>query len=92
MSLVTLYQSKIACDGLVSLAFSQSSQSSDLAVPTRFFANGGACTAEFVNDPGSPLALASRWVFALHADAETSVAASKSFIAQLVTGTPLVAA
>ena len=28
MSLITLYQSKIACEGLVSLAFSQSGQSS----------------------------------------------------------------
>lgn len=92
MSLITLYQSKINCDGLVSMAFLQSGQSPDLALPTRFFAAGGACTTAFVNDPASPLALASRWVFLLHAGAETSVAATKSFIAQLVAGARLFAA
>lgn len=92
MSLITLYQSQIVCDGLVSLAFSQSGQSPDLVAPTRFFKAGGACTAAFVNDPESPLAQASQWVFPLHAGAETSVAATKSFIAQLVAGARLVAA
>ena len=92
MSLITLYQSQIVCDGLVSLAFSQSGQSPDLVAPTRFFKAGGAITAAFVNDPRSPLAAASQWVFALHAGVEASVAATKSFIAQLVAGARLVAA
>ncbi len=92
MSLVTLYQSHIMCDGLVALAFSQSGQSPDLVAPMNFFASGGAATAAFVNDPASPLALASRWVFPLHAGRESSVAATKSFIAQLVAGARLVAA
>ena len=92
MSLITLYQSQIHCDGLVSFAFSQSGQSPDLALPTRFFSAGGACTAAFVNDPESPLAQASRWVFPLHAGREGSVAATKSYIAQLVAGARLVAA
>jgi glucosamine--fructose-6-phosphate aminotransferase (isomerizing) len=92
MSLITLYQSKIDCDGLVSLAFSQSGQSPDLVAPTRFFGAGGARTAAFVNDAASPLAQAAQWVFPLHAGAEASVAATKSFIAQLVAGARLVAA
>ena len=58
MSLITLYQSQIVCDGLVSMAFSQSGQSPDLVAPTRFFSEGGARTAAFVNDPDSPLAKA----------------------------------
>lgn len=91
MSLITLYQSQIACEGLVSMAFSQSGQSPDLVAPTRFFTEGGACTAAFVNDAGSPLARAAQWVFPLHAGAETSVAATKSFIAQLVAGARVVA-
>ena len=91
MSLLTLYQSPIACQGVLSLAFSQSGQSPDLVEPTRFFSDGGACTAAFVNHPESPLARAARWVFPLHAGAETSVAATKSFIAQLVAGSGLVA-
>ena len=92
MSLITLYQSQIDCSGLVSLAFSQSGQSPDLVAPTRFFTGGGARSAAFVNDPDSPLARAAQWVFPLHAGAETSVAATKSFIAQLVAGARMVAA
>ena len=92
MSLITLYQSQIVCDGLVSLAFSQSGQSPDLVAPTRFFSAGGARTAAFVNDAQSPLAKAAQWVFPLHAGAEASVAATKSFITQLVAGARLVAA
>ena len=91
MSLLTLYQSPIACQGVLSLAFSQSGQSPDLVEPTRFFSDGGACTAAFVNHPESPLAHAAQWVFPLHASAETSVAATKSFIVQLVAGAGLVA-
>jgi glucosamine--fructose-6-phosphate aminotransferase (isomerizing) len=91
MSLVTLYQSRLQCEGLTSLGFSQSGQSPDLVAPTRFFRAGGARTVAFVNDPASPLAQASEWVFPLHAGAETSVAATKSYIAQLVAGARFVA-
>jgi glutamine---fructose-6-phosphate transaminase (isomerizing) len=92
MSLVTLYQSKIACRGLASFAFSQSGQSPDLVEPTRYFREGGAMTAAFVNDPASPLARAAQWVFPLHAGAESSVAATKSVITQMCAGARLVAA
>lgn len=91
MSLVTLYQSRIACEGLASFAFSQSGQSPDLVGPTRYFREGGAVTCAFVNDAASPLAQAAQWVFPLHAGQEASVAATKSFIAQLVAGARLVA-
>jgi glucosamine--fructose-6-phosphate aminotransferase (isomerizing) len=92
MSLITLYQSQITCEGLLSMAFSQSGQSPDLVAPTRFFSEGGACTAAFVNEPDSPLGRAAKWLFPLHAGAETSVAATKSFIAQLVAGVRVAAA
>jgi len=92
MSLVTLYHAKIACQGLVAMVFSQSGRSPDLVEPTRFFTEGGAITAAFVNDLDSPLARAAQWVFPLHAGPETSVAATKSFIAQLVAGVRVVAA
>jgi len=91
MSLVTLYPPRIACTGLVSWAFSQSGQSPDLVAPTRFFRAGGARTIAIVNDAGSPLAQAAQWVLPLHAGAELSVAATKSFIAQLVVGARMVA-
>jgi glucosamine--fructose-6-phosphate aminotransferase (isomerizing) len=91
MSLVTLYPARLRCNGLVSLAFSQSGQSPDLVAPSNFFAAGGARTVAFVNDAASPLAQACQWVLPLHAGAETSVAATKSFVAQLVAGARLVA-
>jgi glucosamine--fructose-6-phosphate aminotransferase (isomerizing) len=91
MSLVTLYSAKLQCDGLLSLAFSQSGQSPDLVSPQSYIAAGGGCTVAVVNDAASPLAAASQWVLPLHAGAETSVAATKSYIAQLVTGARLVA-
>lgn len=91
MSLVTLYHSQIRCDGLASLAFSQSGQSPDLVKPTEYFRHCGALTCAFVNDAASPLARAAQWLFPLHAGEERSVAATKSFIAQLVAGARLVA-
>jgi glucosamine--fructose-6-phosphate aminotransferase (isomerizing) len=91
MSLVTLYQSQLQCEGLVSWGFSQSGQSPDLIAPTRFFRAGGARTVAVVNDAGSPLAEAAQWVLPLHAGAEASVAATKSYIAQLVAGARIVA-
>ena len=91
MSLITLYQSRLQCEGLVSLAFSQSGQSPDLVLPTSFFRAGGARTVAIVNDAASPLAAAAQWVFPLHAGDEISIAATKSCIAQLVAGARLVA-
>ncbi|MGM9490908.1 SIS domain-containing protein [Ideonella sp. YS5] len=91
MSLVTLYQSQLQCEGLVSIAFSQSGQSPDLVSPTRFFRQGGARTVAIVNQPDSPLAEAAQWVLPLHAGPERSVAATKSYITQLVAGARLVA-
>ncbi|WP_284617523.1 SIS domain-containing protein [Aquabacterium humicola] len=91
MSLVTLYSSRLQCDGLLSLAFSQSGQSPDLVAPQRFFRSGGARTVAVVNDPASPLAEAAQWVLPLHAGPERSVAATKSYIAQLVAGARFVA-
>ncbi len=92
MSLITLYQSQLQIDGLISVAFSQSGQSPDLIAPTRFIREGGARTVAFVNDVESPLANAAQWVLPLHAGKEMSVAATKSYIAQLVAGVRLTAA
>lgn len=92
MSLVTLYQSSLVCDGLVALAFSQSGQSPDLVAPLRYFGEHGARTVAFVNDAASPLAQAARRTVPLHAGPETSVAATKSYVAQLAAGAALAGA
>ncbi len=91
MSLITLHHSALRCKGLMSIAFSQSGQSPDLIAPTRYFRNHDAITLAIVNDAESPLAAAAQWVFPLHAGVEKSVAATKSFIAQLVAGAQLTA-
>jgi glutamine---fructose-6-phosphate transaminase (isomerizing) len=92
MSLVTLYQSSLVCDGLVALAFSQSGQSPDLVEPLRDCRSRGARTVAFINDLGSPLAQTAQTCIDLHAGTETSVAATKSFLCQLAAGAALVAA
>ena len=92
MSLVTLTHANLAQPGLLALAFSQSGQSPDLVDPLRYFRANGATTAAFVNEASSPLAQEAEWVIPLHAGAERSVAATKSFIAQLAAGAGLVAA
>jgi glucosamine--fructose-6-phosphate aminotransferase (isomerizing) len=92
MSLVTLYQSNIESRGLLALAFSQSGQSPDLIGPMQYFYKSGALTGALVNDESSPLAQAVGHVFPLHAGEEKSVAATKSFVAQLTAGAHIVAA
>ena len=92
MSLVTLQPPRLRCQGLAAFAFSQSGQSPDLVAPIQHFRAGGAGTVAFVNDAGSPLAQAAQWLLPLHAGIESSVAATKSYIAQLVAGVRLVAA
>lgn len=91
MSLVTLYQSQLRCEGLLALAFSQSGQSPDLVAPLQYVRAGGGRTVAVVNDDQSPLAQAAQWRLPLAAGPETSVAATKSYIAQLVQGAALVA-
>src|SRR5262245_25133075 len=92
MSLVTLYRSRLVVDGLVALAFSQSGQSPDLVAPMRHVHERGGRTVAFVNEATSPLARAVQHAVPLHAGEERSVAATKSFIAQMVAGAALVGA
>jgi glutamine---fructose-6-phosphate transaminase (isomerizing) len=92
MSLITLHAAPLRCQGLVAFAFSQSGQSPDLVAPMQFFRAGGARTIAFVNAEGTPLAAASQWPLPLHAGVEKSIAATKSFINQLVAGVRLLAA
>lgn len=92
MSVVTLHHARLRCQGLMAVAFSQSGQSPDLVAPMRQFREQGARTLAVVNDEHSPLAAASGVVLPLHAGPETSVAATKSYIAQLAAGAALVSA
>ena len=90
-SVITLHHAPICGDGLAALSFSQSGQSPDLVETMVALAARGAVTAAFVNDINSPLAAAVHHAIDLEAGAEQSVAATKSFIAQLAAGLRLYA-
>ncbi len=84
MSLLTLYRAPVASSGLLAITVSQSGRSVDLIEPMQMFREAGATTVALVNDAASPLAQTVDWCMPLHAGAEQSVAATKSFICSLV--------
>ena len=90
MSLVTLLNAPLHAEKALAIAISQSGQSPDVVEPLRYFRNGGATTIALVNDAASPLAQSAQWCMPLHAGAEKSVAATKSFITSLVASAQLV--
>jgi len=90
-SVVTLHQAPINTEFLAAVSFSQSGRSPDLIDAMTALRTRGAMTAAFVNDIDSPLAHAVETAIGLSAGAERSVAATKSFIAQLVSGVRLLA-
>lgn len=91
MSLVTLYGAPIATRNTLAIAISQSGRSPDLIEPIKMFRRGGGTTVALVNATDSPLAAAAQWKLPLHAGAERSVAATKSFICSLTAGARLAA-
>lgn len=91
MSLVTLYRAPLATHGTLAVAISQSGRSPDLIEPIEVFRRGGGTTVALVNVAESPLGAAAEWVLPLHAGAERSVAATKSFICSLTAGARLAA-
>ncbi len=91
MSLVTLHRAPIRANGLLAISISQSGRSPDIWMPMQQFRDGGATTVALVNDASSPLANAAECVLPLHAGAENSIAASKSFICSLVAAARMVA-
>jgi glucosamine--fructose-6-phosphate aminotransferase (isomerizing) len=90
MSLVTLYGAPLATGNTLAVSISQSGRSPDLIEPIRVFRRGGGATVALVNAVDSPLAEVAEWVLPLHAGAERSVAATKSFICSLSASARLV--
>ena len=70
--------------GIPLFAVSQSGRSPDLLAAAEDAHRQGAFVVAIVNDEASPLAAQADLVVPIHAGAETSVAATKSFIATLV--------
>jgi len=91
-STVTIYGAELRWRGGLVLAVSQSGRSPDIVAVIAAARAGGAVTVAIVNDPASPLAAAADHVIDCRAGEERSVAATKSYVAQLAAGAALVAA
>jgi glutamine---fructose-6-phosphate transaminase (isomerizing) len=92
MSLVTMEDAPLSGQNVAVFSFSQSGKSPDLIAPTEMLRNDGALTIALVNVGDSPLAHASDTWVPLNAGPEKSVAATKSFIAQLAAGVHILGA
>lgn len=82
-SLHTLYHAAPRMTGALVVGVSQSGQSPDIVAVVAEGKRQGRPTIAITNDPASPLALAADHVVALHVGAERSVAATKTYTAQL---------
>jgi glucosamine--fructose-6-phosphate aminotransferase (isomerizing) len=91
-STVSIYRADLRWRGGLVIAVSQSGRSPDLIAFVEAARAGGAVTVAIVNDAASPLAAAAAHVIDCRAGEERSVAATKSYVAQLAAGAGLVAA
>ncbi len=82
-SLYTLYRKPPRMDGALVVGVSQSGQSPDIVSVVEEGKRQGRPTLAITNDGNSPLAAAADHVIELHAGAEKSVAATKTYTAQL---------
>ncbi len=83
-SVASIYRSRLELDGFVSMSFSQSGMSPDLAQLQRAARSGGARTVSVLNMVDSPLAEGADIVLPVFAGREKAVAATKSFVGMLV--------
>lgn len=90
-SVSSIYDVHSDMRGVLFIAISQSGQSPDLLTTTRAARDGGALTMALCNSLDSPLMRLVDVAIPLHAGAETSVAATKSYIASLSAIAQLVA-
>lgn len=91
-SLVTLYGARLRLRDALVIGISQSGRSPDIVETVAFARRAGAATLAIVNDAASPLARAASEALPLEAGAERSVAATKTYTAQLTAVALLAAA
>lgn len=82
-SVVTLYRARLRLRGTWVVGLSQSGRSPDVVAFVRRARQAGAFTVAVTNEPDSPLARESQEVLPLHAGRERSVAATKTYVAEL---------
>ncbi len=90
-SVVTLYGGRLRLRGAVVVGLSQSGRSVDVVEFVRAARSAGALTVALTNDTRSPLARTAHEVVNLQAGPERSVAATKTYTAQLMCLSLLVA-
>jgi glutamine---fructose-6-phosphate transaminase (isomerizing) len=90
-SVVSVYGAKLQARDGFCLTISQSGKSPDIVALQDAARRAGALTVAVVNVEDSPAAQAADICLPLHAGAELSVAATKSFIVSLVAGAAIVA-
>jgi glucosamine--fructose-6-phosphate aminotransferase (isomerizing) len=90
-SVSSLYAARADLGSVLFIAISQSGASPDLLAAAHAAKAAGAFVIALVNAEGSPLAAAADRVIALRAGPETSIAATKSYIATLAAVAQLVA-
>jgi len=91
-SIASVYGTPLRLAGAVVVTISQSGRSPDLVAFQAAARAAGALTVALVNATDGPVAQAAEIVLPLHAGPETSVAATKSFIASIVAAAAIVAA
>lgn len=90
-SVASIYGAKLKVGGSLCLTVSQSGKSPDIVEMARAARAGGALTVAITNHTDSDLAKVSDQTLALHAGAERSVAATKTFVTSAVAGLALMA-
>ncbi len=90
-SVKSIYGVDLRCPGTLCISVSQSGQSPDIVQLTRSLTEGDAYSVAITNDPTSALAGVASSALPIHAGAELSVAATKTFVTSLVTGLWLLA-
>ncbi|MCU0909638.1 MAG: SIS domain-containing protein [Rhodobacteraceae bacterium] len=90
-SVASVYGRPLRMRGAACIGISQSGQSPDIVAMMRAAHDGGARTVAITNAADSPMAGAVDHTLALHAGAERSVAATKTFVLSVLAGLSLVA-
>jgi glutamine---fructose-6-phosphate transaminase (isomerizing) len=91
-SLYTTYEAPVDLRGALAIGVSQSGATPEIISALRYAAARGALTAGITNDADSPLAQAADHPLVLRAGDERSIAATKTFTAQLAAFAALAAA
>ncbi len=90
-SIASIYKARLKLNKSLGISVSQSGKSPDIVEMARTAKRDGALTLAITNDLSSPLASSSDHRLDIHAGAELSVAATKTFVTSAVAGLMLLA-